>query len=165
MTTIGIDNGSTGSIAVLGPSGALFESVPTRDCLHYGKNGTISQRLDGGAFALLIAPFLHDSLDVRVFIERPFTGSPMMIKTMLASHRFFEATIIALEDLKLGYQVVDSREWQAALLGNVKTSALLKKASKLRGLQLYPALTAAIESHGDADGLLIAHYYHASSLP
>lgn len=155
MTTIGIDNGSTGSIGILNADGAIFESIPTVEYLHYGKKGTISQRLDRQSLTNLVEDHVGK---LRVFIERPFTGK--FINAVIPAHRFFEATIITLEDLKIGYEVIDSREWQTALLGPVKGSAFLKKASRLRGTQLYPQLTDAINSHGDADGLLIAHHYH-----
>lgn len=155
MTTIGIDNGSTGSIGILNTDGAIFESIPTVDYLHYGKKGSISQRLDRESLTKLVEQYVGS---VRVYIERPFTGK--FINAVIPAHRFFEATIITLEDLKIGYEVVDSREWQTALLGPVKGSAFLKKASRLRGIQLYPQLTESIKSHGDADGLLIAHHYH-----
>lgn len=170
MTTIGIDNGSTGSIGILTTEGALFESVPTQDYLHYGKKGTISKRLDRAALSHLLSPYCVPQgsvagvtrwigrSNVRVFIERPFTGK--FINAVIPAHRFFEATIIVLEDMQLGYEVVDSGAWQAALLGGVSGSAQLKRASKLRGEQLYPALKGAIKSQGDADGLLIAHHYH-----
>ena len=165
--TIGIDNGSTGSIGIIGPDGVTFEAIPTQDYLHYGKKGSISKRLDRCALTNLVEVQLKEhspigcQLVTRVYIERPFTGK--FINAVIPAHRFFEATIIALEDLGLGYEVVDSREWQAAVLGNIKGSALLKKASKLRGIQLYPALSAAIISQGDADGLLIAHHFHTRS--
>jgi hypothetical protein len=158
MVTIGVDNGSTGTLGIISADGVLFQEIPTQDCLHYGKAGTITKRLDRAAFRLLLAP--HIFVTTRVYIERPFTGSPMMIKSMLSAHRFFESTICTLEDLGLGYEVVDSGTWQKPLLGNVRGSAELKKASKLRGIQLYPQLADAITKHGDADGLLIAHYFH-----
>lgn len=155
MTTIGIDNGSTGSIGILSRDGAFFESIPTVEYLHYGKKGSISQRLDRESLTKLVENYVASG---RVYIERPFTGK--FINAVIPAHRFFEATIITLEDLRIGYEVVDSREWQTDLLGPVKGSAFLKKASRLRGIQLYPQLAGAIKSHGDADGLLIAHHYH-----
>lgn len=157
-TTIGIDNGSTGSIGIISPDGVTFESVPTQDYLHYGAKGSISQRLDRAALINLIQPHNNSIQAPRIFIERPFTGK--FINAVIPAHRFFEATIIVLEDLQVGYEVVDSREWQKPVLGLVTGSANLKKASKLRGIQLYPKLEQAIKSHGDADGLLIAHHFH-----
>jgi hypothetical protein len=158
VTTIGIDNGSTGSIGILNVDGAVFESVPTVDYLHYGKRGSISQRLDRSSLTKLVEEHVAPMGSARVYIERPFTGK--FVNAVIPAHRFFEATIIVLEDLRVGYEVVDSREWQAEVLGPIKGSALLKRASRLRGIQLYPRLENAIKSHGDADGLLIAHHYH-----
>lgn len=163
MTTIGIDNGSTGSIGIISEAGALFEDTPVMESLHYGKAGTITHRLDWQAFHRLLSG--HRAKDTRILIERPLTAGPMMIKAMLSAHRCFEATIVALEALSLGYEVIDSQKWQKPLLGDVKGSKELKRASLLRGQQLYPHLAASIKHHGDADGLLIAHWAHFQTRP
>lgn len=167
--TVGIDNGTSGSIGILGPGRCDFFKVPTQEYLHYGKKGTISLRLDRAALAVLLAPAVCPGLDgawcgssnVRVFIERPFSGK--FINAVVPAHRTFEATIIVMEDLGLGYTVIDSREWQKDMLGDVSGSPELKKASMLRGIQLYPQHQLAIRKHKDADGLLIAHHYHGNA--
>jgi len=175
--TVGIDNGSSGSIGIITPWGASFGKVPTQDYLHYGQRGTISKRLDRRELnALLVRSFGTPELieacgtypwvgfsNICVRIERPFTGKFM--NAVLPAHRFFEATICVLEDYYrrhgLGYEVVDSREWQKPMLGaGVKGTVELKKASRLRGTQLYPQFRDEIAAHGDADGLLIAHHFH-----
>jgi len=160
-TIIGIDNGATGTIGIITPDKTFFFETPTAPYLHYGKRGSVSNRIDRKELTRLIREALDgiDYTSVRVMIERPFTAGPMMIKAMLAAHRCFEATICALEDLGLGYEVIDSAEWQAPSLGAVKGSAELKKASMLRGLQMYPQFSTLIKSHKDADGLLIAHHF------
>ncbi|EIQ01116.1 hypothetical protein OpiT1DRAFT_05684 [Opitutaceae bacterium TAV1] len=172
MITVGIDNGSTGSIGILRDSQCVhFGPVPVQDYLHYGKKGSIGKRLDRGALRDLI--YRHVFLPVEsaalrdgdaaeavsVFIERPFSGR--FVNAVVPAHRFFEATIIVMEDVGLGYEVIDSGVWQKPVLGaGVTGSADLKKASRLRGIQVYPQLTDAIKKHGDADGLLIAHHFH-----
>ena len=162
--TIGIDNGATGSIGILIDGRTpVFTEVPTSISLHYGKKGTKTHRLNRVRFKELLLTNTEE-LDfrsiasARVFLERPFTGR--FINSVLPAHRFFEATMIVLEDLGLGFEVVDSGTWQKSVLGNVKGSAELKQASRLRGVQLYPALATDIAHHGDADGLLMAHHYH-----
>ena len=170
--TIGIDNGSTGSIGILvddaaAPAVPIFAEVPTQLSLHYGKKGTKTHRLDRVRLREMICdatgmlPIKGSSASTRVFIERPFTGR--FINSVLPAHRFFEATIIVLEDLGLGFEVVDSGTWQKPLLGKVKGTSELKEASRLRGAQLFPQLAPAITAHGDADGLLIAYHFHYHS--
>jgi hypothetical protein len=169
---IGIDNGPTGSIGIMRDGGAVhFGPIPTQPYLHYGKKGTISNRLDRAALKSLLANApqseFHgtggsrtvDLSKIHFYIERPFTGSSMMIKSMLSSARFFEATIITLEDLGIGYEVIDSGVWQKPVLGDVKGSKELKLASMLRGRQIYPQFSPIIGKQGDADGLLIAHHF------
>jgi hypothetical protein len=159
MNIIGCDNGSTGTLAVIRDGVCLhFGPTPTKDALHYGKKGKLTKRLDRAAFRSGIEPLVDGGIS-RAYVERPFTGGPMMINAMLSARGFFEATLCALEDMGIGYEVVDSGEWQKAMLGAVKGSAELKKASMLRGIQIYPEWADAIKKHGDADALLIAHHY------
>lgn len=161
--TLGIDNGTTGSIAVIGPDGSIFEPMPTKKML-MGKAGKIITRVSFGALSGLLMPYdcmgETSKCEVHAFVERPFTGSAMMVNTMVLSARAFEAVLIVLEQAGIGYTVVDSKEWQRGILGAVKGSAALKQASALRGAEMFPMHRAAIEDHGDADSLLIAHYYH-----
>ena len=157
-TYVGIDNGSTGTIGMISNDSVKFIETPTKEWLHYGKKGGLIKRLDRPAFRALFEGM--NPIETVVRIERPFTGAPMMINAMLHAHRFFESTICCLEDLGFGYEVVDSGTWQKPTLGEVKGSKELKKASMLRGQQLFPQFTALMKRHGDADGLLIA--FHAS---
>lgn len=156
-TIIAIDNGTSGSVGILSPSGATFCDVPTKPALHYSKKGNTHQRIDAYELVMLLSPFTGSPC--HAYVERPFTGSPMMINTMLLSARAYEAVVIALEQLGIGYETVDSKGWQSAMVPGVKGSANLKQASKLKGIQLYPSLAPYINKHGDADGLLMAHYY------
>jgi hypothetical protein len=156
-TTIAIDNGTTGSIGVLAWSHeAVFMTTPIKEELH-GKAGKVIKRIDHRELELALAPFL--TAPCRAYVERPFTGGPMMINTAILAARAYEATIIVLERLGIGWQQVDSKEWQSVMLPGVTGSAELKKASKLRGTQLYPSQATAIKAHGDADSLLMAHHF------
>lgn len=153
---IGIDNGPSGTVGILGNSiGPFFEEMPTFDQLHYGRKGTKTKRLDRSTLKDWLT-FLPENS--HAFIERPFTGQ--FIKTALSARAFYEATLTVLEDLEIGYTTIDSKEWQKPMLGEVKGSPQLKKASRLRGIEMYPQFKDQIEKHKDADGLLIAHRYY-----
>lgn len=157
--TIGIDNGTTGSIAILGPSGSLFEPMFTKEQSE-GMAGKVIRRID----CETLEHWLRNNIDTLAtafaYVEKPFTGSPMMINTCVLAARSYEAVIVTLERMGVGYQQVTSKDWQKAILGDVKGSPALKKASMLRGMQMYPQHAKAIKDHGDADALLIAHHYH-----
>ena len=163
-TTIAIDNGVTGSIAIIGPDGVFFEPVPTMEQL-MGKAGKVVRRIDHADLRGLMGYWVG-GLDGptagrgHAYIELPFSGSAMMINTTVLSARAHEAVSIVLEQLGIGYETVDSKPWQAAMLGAIKGSPALKKASMLRGMQMFPAHAKAIRDHGDADSLLMAQYYH-----
>lgn len=157
-TTIAIDNGVTGSIAIIGPDGTIFEPVPTKEQL-MGKAGKVIRRIDHWATDRILNGDGDHSM-THAYIERPFTGSAMMINTTVLSARAHEAVSIVLEQLGIGYETVDSKPWQASMLGAIKGSPALKKASMLLGMQMFPAHAKAIKDHGDADSLLMAQYYH-----
>jgi len=154
MTIIGIDNGTSGSFAIIGPNGVVFDEMPIKDSL-LGKAGKHIKRIDVPKFMDILAH--NKEKDIFAYVERPFTGQ--FLNAVLPAQRSFEAVLIALELLRIGYEVVDSKTWQVPVLGQIKGSSELKKASMLRGCQMYPKLTSAIKAHGDADGLLIAHHF------
>lgn len=165
--TIGIDNGTTGTIAILGPDGPFFDVVPTKEYL-MGKAGKVVRRIDHAGLGGMIGARLFgvtgtwdaNRMQVSAYVERPFTGSAMMINTTVLSARAHEAVLTVLENLGIGVTTVDSKEWQVPILGNVKGSPALKHASMLRGVALYPQFKDQIKKHGDADGLLMAHHFH-----
>lgn len=153
---IGIDNGSTGSIGIITPYAVFFFKTPAKKEPSYTKKKQNVTRVD---FLSLV-----DTLDAlatdtcRAMIERPFVN-PKMFKSTLSGIRALEATLCALEHLNIGYEYIDSKEWQKALLpeGTTGTPAL-KEASAAIGKRLYPQFKEAIDKQKDADGLLIAHY-------
>ena len=159
--TIAIDNGTSGSIGIIAGPDATFFATPTKEALHYSKKGNAHQRIDVDEFTKALAPFTI--MPCRAYVERPFTAGPMFVNTMLLAARAYEASLIVLEGLGIGYETVDSKGWQAAMLPGVKGSENLKKASRLKGCQLYPGLAVYINKHGDADGLLMARHYSAIS--
>lgn len=162
--TIGIDNGTTGTLAIIGPEGPFFDEIPVKEYL-LGKSGKFVRRIDHHELAaMIVARVPLNRYQVAAYVERPFTGSAMMINTTVLSARSHEAVLIVCEQLGIGITTVDSKTWQLPLLGAVKGSPQLKKASAVRGAALYPMYAAQIKKHGDADGLLIAHHFaHISS--
>ena len=152
MITIGIDNGTSGSWSVLGNGWVYFAPVPTKMSL-LGKMERRITRID-------VPPLLQTlrkSKGDRAYVERPFTGR--FLNAVLPAQRAFEAVLIALETAGVPYEVIDSKVWQKPMLGAVKGSENLKRASMELGIKLYPQLAYQITKHGDADGLLIAHYF------
>jgi hypothetical protein len=157
---VGIDNGATGSIAVITDRHNLTTFCPTACVLTMspGKSGKKLSRLDRRWLRDLLTPLTADQ--VKVFIERPFTGQAMMVMQTIAAARFFEATICTLEDLEIGYEVVDSRTWQKATFGSQVTgSANLKLASLQKASQLWPKYADLFAKQGDGDSALIAHHF------
>jgi hypothetical protein len=160
MITIGIDNGTTGSIGVVGTGFADYWPMPTKRVKHYTKRDAWFNRVDWNALRHLLEGYEPNEHSGVVYIERPFTSVlPMMIKTVMVAQRSYEATTIVMEMLGLEFKTIDSKEWQKGV-GIIEKGKELKVASELIGISFYPDLTTQIKSQGDADGLLIAHYYH-----
>ena len=158
---IGIDNGISGTIAIIKPSGeVVFKKTPIKSQLSYTKKKRNINRIDVDALEWL----LHENTSSGVLrfcvIERPMVNSGRFQATASAL-RACEATLIVLERLKIPYQYIDSKEWQKALLPSGLKGPALKKASKEIGKRLFPSVDL---KHEDADGLLIAEYARRKQL-
>lgn len=169
--TIGIDNGTTGSIGIIVQDereiGAFFAETPSKMSI-LGKKERHIRRIDHESLRSLLcvhtAPLIgahkmwNKTAIMHAYIERPFTGRFM--GAVLPAQRSFEAVLIVLEQLSIPYTVVDSKEWQKTQLPEIKGSKELKAASCALGRSKWLDLAAMVLKHGDADGLLIADYYH-----
>lgn len=157
MTYIGIDNGVTGTIAILDGDTTTFLETPVFECLGYQKSKVRHiNRIDTVELEKLLSPF--NSASTRVVIERPMINA-MRFQASISAARSIEATLIVLERLKLGYEYIDSGAWQKALLpAGLKGAPALKKASKEVGIRMFPVHEELIRKHGDADALLIAEW-------
>lgn len=160
MITIGIDNGVSGSIAVVRDGHLIhFGPTPTAEHLHYGKKGSKIRRVDFHDLASFLRHYADTAEEseilVRAVIERPMKNPGRFTATESGLYAF-EACRIALEVAGIGYTVVDSRSWQKKFLGEVKGSAELKKASLIRGIQMFPKFEAAIRKQKDADSAFLA---------
>ena len=154
---IGIDNGVTGTIGILGGNSPVFVKTPTRKAAQdYQKTKKNITRID----TRMLAALLNSYSPQRTFIllERPLVTKERFYQT-LSAMRSFEATLIIIETLGFPHDFIDSKEWQKLLLPDgIKGEAELKKASHDAGLKLFPSCSELIESHKDADGLLIAEF-------
>jgi len=151
---IGIDNGVTGSIGVIGGDYSIYIQTPIRNVLNYTKKKAFLNRVDGVRLANFFK--IHcKARDPFCFIERPMVN-PGRWNATISGVRAMEATLIVLESLKIPYQFVDSKEWQRALLPSGLEKEELKHASRDVGIRLFP--TVDWKKWHDADGLLIAEY-------
>lgn len=160
MITIGIDNGSTGSIGIIAPEYRRFLETPSMKSF-LGKAERKIMRVNHVELMKLFGGMVRDNYvsDIKAYIERPYTGRFM--NAMLPGQRAFEATLVCLETHRIAYEVIDSKAWQKSIIGaSVKGSDNLKAASAAIGKKFFPDFSDIIDKHGDADGLLIAYYHH-----
>ena len=159
MIIVGIDNGTSGSIGVLGKDNSLAQmhlvpSFAEQDVTQKKQNIT---RLDFDKFCDFLLELVEDDPNVQIFLERPLKN-PKLFNSTISAVRCLEAQLIAFKLLALPYQVIDSKHWQKVFFPVGTTSKDTKKLSKEVGCRLFPHLKYKIEAHGDADGLLIARY-------
>jgi hypothetical protein len=151
VISVGIDNGVTGSLAVVKDGNlVLFAKTPTIKVPHYGKGKGKFQRVDAPRLRDLLFPF--SSCNV-LRIERPMIN-PGRFAASVSAARAFEATLIVLEDLGMcAPTVVDSKAWQKKWLGACED---LKAESRLLAVSLFPKWEATITKHGDGDAVFLA---------
>jgi hypothetical protein len=175
---IAIDNGTSGSIAVLDPEGNLVyhSVVPTKECLNYTKEKAWITRIDFSGMRDILYPFTVGH-NLSCYVERPAIN-PHMFRTSICASRSLESTEILLELLKIPYQFVDSREWQREMLPKgllnkvaetkkIKNEKERKKVRKERKKELKLASDQIVKrlfpevilkTTGDGDSILIAEY-------
>jgi hypothetical protein len=162
---IGIDNGTSGSIAVVNGEDSGVARTPAFYQQSYTKKKQNISRVDVGEFREIMKAFSEDyGNNVLVMMERPVVN-PGRFKTTQSAMRCLEAQLIVIEDLGLPIIYVDSKDWQKVLLPNgVKGATELKKASLDIGLRLFPQHEKFIRKQKDADALLIAEWARRSNL-
>ena len=161
-TYIGIDNGVTGSIAILSPGEEpRFFLTPTRKEQDYTKAKQEIRRILVSRLVeilTLVRPNISFAL-----LERPMIN-PTRWRASVSAIRADEATRAVLEMFDIAYSWVDSKEWQKEFLPKGTSAEDLKVKSREVGRRLFPACLGMIENHGDADGLFIAEYARRKNL-
>lgn len=162
---IGIDNGCTGSIAMVTEGGNAF-MVPTPTKKEQSYTKTIQQitRIDSNKLYSILLKMIESSFEmvydtsrdrVLVIMERPFTNPKFGMKATISAMRSLEATLVVCESLHLAVQYIDSREWQKALLPAGAEGAERKRLSLEIGCRLFPHIECKMK---DRDSLLIAEH-------
>lgn len=159
---IALDNGTSGTWAMVAPGIVLFVKVPVKNHLSYTKEEKHTDRLDWrkaiGLLKAWTALCKLNRWDIDVLLERPMVN-PGRWSATLNAIRCLEAESICLELQGINnYTFTDSRTWQSALLPDIKGSEYLKEASKMLGVLLFPEYEREIAKHKDADSLLMAQW-------
>lgn len=147
MTYIGIDNGVSGTIGILGKE-PEFHKMPTFESQDYTKAKKRITRIDTEELRIILngleKPF--------ILLERPMVN-PGRFKATISAVRAFEATLIVIEYLKIPYEVIDSKKWQKEFIPGYKGKEL-----KSAGVEVAKRLFPGVNVKKDADGILIAEY-------
>ena len=154
---LGIDNGVTGSIGIILDNEYNYFKTPVKKELSYTKTKQWLNRID---FDVLKKDLSIYNIHLAV-IERPMVN-PGRFKATMSAMRALESTQIVLEQLKIPYQWIDSKEWQKAMLPAGLEKEELKEASLQIGTRLFPNIKW--DNFDDADGILIARYAQLNNL-
>lgn len=153
MIFIGADNGVTAFWTILeNGQGKEHFPLPVKKELSYTKAKAYISRVDYNALKTLLEPY--SGTNTLLGIERPMVN-PTRFQASISAVRCLEATLIILEELKIPYYYIDSKQWQKKFLpsGCIGTPEL-KKASKQIALRMHPELGEIL----DGDSVLIAEY-------
>lgn len=159
---IGIDNGVTGTIGALSKDQSYYFycETPIKTELDYTKEIQKINRIDFFKLKETVESIIYTRSNINkplVVLERPMVNT-QRFKSSCIALRAYEATLIVLEQLKLNYITIDSKQWQHYLFGKNTTLLDLKKESCNLGITLYPLFKKEMSVHGDADSILICKY-------
>lgn len=165
---IGIDNGVTGSIGVVGDNYDKFLLTPVKKEQSYTKAKNIISRIDVVELKKVFEETMLEAgvtnSECMVVLERPLIN-PTMFKASISASRSLEATLGIVEQLGLPHMYIDSKQWQRSILPKgTEGSTALKKASKDVADRLFPQYHSITQRHKDGDGLLIAKWAHMEKL-
>ena len=162
---IGIDNGVSGSLALVVEENAEFRKMPTFKEQSYTKAKAQITRVSWMDLDIILAAWCSRPYDnIRAFIERPYMN-PKGFKATVSALRCLEATLISIERAAgLSYEYIDSKQWQKVMLPKGCKGPDLKTASRDIGCRLFPGHSVAIKIHKDADSLLIAEWARRAGL-
>ena len=152
QTIIGIDNGTTGTIAIyVGKKLVDFMLTPAFVQQSYTHEINNVSRIDVREMLTLLAKYNKNSFAV---LERPMSD-PTRYTASMTALRAYEATIVTLELCGINYLVIDSKRWQRHYLKGSSGAGLKHDCAKL-AIKLYPQYKELIDHHGDADAIFIA---------
>lgn len=155
-TYIGIDNGVSGTIAIISENGVEFWKTPVKKEQDYTKAKKIVSRVDIPTLKGILEPYADNAF---LLLERPLVN-PGRFAATTSALRCHEAELAVIELLNIPYQFIDSKEWQKDLLP--KGCDDTKKASLDIGNRLFPKYKNF--KHPDRDALLIAEYARRNNL-
>lgn len=161
---IGADNGVSGTIGWSGASRGSHVygqiKMPVFSQLSYTKKEKHITRINHEQLSSMLSYLITLNEQVLLLLERPMIN-PGRWTASLSARAALEVTWLVIEQLKIPYIMIDSKDWQSELLPRgIKGAENLKKASRQIGNQLFPSVNCI----PDADGILIAEYARMKGL-
>lgn len=152
---IGIDNGTSGTIGVIGLGKTWFIKTPVKKEQSYIKKKQNITRVEYHELYSFLRRFTRKNCFA--VLERPMVN-PSQFKTTMSAMRTLEAEVLILEALCIPFMYCDSKEWQKVMLPLGIKGPALKQVSRDIGCRLFPQHKDLIMKHKDADGIMIAEW-------
>lgn len=157
-----IDNGVTGSIGVYGEDDSAYMIKPIVAEQGYQRSKKEMKFPDENALTRIIMTYAekYGYDHVMIVAERPMIN-PSRFTASISGAMCYASERSVLKSVCIPHMYCDSRDWQKSMLpSGLKGASELKKASKEKGMSLFPSLVPIIKKQGDADGILGAMYYY-----
>lgn len=163
---IGIDNGVTGSFALINESGDIhYFPTPTRREFGWSSGRSKSsinnyRRLDPDELTNILAEKLIGLAEIVVYLERPMLQGGVRFLSSISAAMCHADTTRCLEEFaqrvgtKLTINIIDSKKWQSVTAKHVPGKRSTKEMSKYFAenvLNIYKAVP-------DSDAVCIAYY-------
>lgn len=153
------DNGVSATIGAVSEDGkwTMFRKVPVYREREYMTTKTrFMTHLDQDGVAEILRDLASRGTLVLV-TERPFVN-PRMFKATMSGVRAHEILLATLRTTGVVLHATwDSKHWQKPMLGDCDKGDTKPRSMEV-GCALYPRHADDIRRHGDADGLLMAHW-------
>ena len=158
--TMAVDNGVTGSVAILYNDIVKYHAMTIKRELNYTKKKAWINRIDTFKLSTLFASLAGLS-GIICAVERPMVN-PARFKASMSAIRALEAVQIVLDNIRMPYSFIDSKEWQKVMLPSGLKGPELKTASDCVAKRLFPNIK--FKKNGGGDSLLIAEYLRRTRL-
>jgi hypothetical protein len=144
---LGIDNGVTGSLALITDDDITFMPTPVKVEQSYTRAKANITRVDIHILLAVLDAWTSNlnKDNIRIFFERPMVN-PGRFKATVSALRSLEASLIAVEYLKLPHVYIDSKQWQRDMLPKGCTGPDLKTASVDIGCRIFPRYSKEIKN-------------------
>jgi len=156
MIIIGIDPGLEGGIAAIRDGMKDVTDIPT---ITRQKTKGTKREYNISAMREMLKDFKRLKMEVRCALESVHAMPKQGVSSMFSMGEGLGIWKGLLTGLEIPFELITPQKWKSEMLNGTGHD---KEASRLRAIQLFPALAEALKlkkDHGKAEALLLAEFY------